>query len=328
MRRRLESHLTEVWFRGKRPGLILRGLSLLFRVLRAVRLWAFRKGYFSSEKLPVPVIVVGNITVGGTGKTPLVIALANALSILGWRPGIISRGTGSQPSFEPVLVTSDSSPVRVGDEPLLIHRKTQCPTAVHKKRVLAAQRLLAESNVNVIISDDGLQHLALERDIQLVVHTPEHTVHNKHLLPAGPFRDPESALDQVNFVLAVGSSADETTMGVSAERPVALVPDAKPPEPGDRVNAVAAIGNPRRFFESLRKLGFDVIEHPFPDHYQFQRDDLNFNNEAPIVMTEKDAVKCEHMDLTNAFMLPLITTLPPRLANDINDLLHKLAEPS
>lgn len=328
MRSRLETHLTDVWFGGKRPGWTLRALSQVFRFLRKMRQWAYEKGLLSTSRLPLPVIVVGNITVGGTGKTPLVIALANALSILGWRPGIVSRGTGARSSSAVHLVHSESSPVQVGDEPLLIHRKTGCPTAVHKKRVLAARRLIADTDINVIICDDGLQHLALDRDIELVVHTPEHTAQNKRLLPAGPFRDPESVLEQVDFVLSVGSTADENTIGVTAKALVPLCPPAVVPQPGDRVNAVAAIGNPGRFFQALRNLGFEVIEQAFPDHYQFESQDLEFDNQAPIVMTEKDAVKCDHMNQANLFALPLATSLPTRLAADIDAMLHVLGEPA
>lgn len=326
MRRRLESHLTEVWYGSKPPGLTLRALSHLFSALRTMRLGAYERGFLATETLPVPVIVVGNITVGGTGKTPLVIALANALSILGWRPGIVSRGSGRRSSSGPQVVQDDSDPAIVGDEPLLIRRKTHCPTAVHKKRSVAANHLLTQTDVNLIICDDGLQHLALGRDIELVLHTPHHSAENKHLLPAGPYREPEAVLARADIVLATGTEADDKTVGITPGEWAALGEETGAPTPGDTVNAVAGIGNPSRYFDLLRRLGYEVIEHPFPDHHEFQSQDLVFSNPAPIVMTEKDAVKCESMNLANAFVLPLVTTLPPHLASDIDDLLHQLGE--
>ncbi|WP_342227422.1 tetraacyldisaccharide 4'-kinase [Rickettsiella endosymbiont of Rhagonycha lignosa] len=272
-------------------------LSFIYRIFIFLRRKFYQFHFLKINYLSIPVIVVGNITIGGTGKTPVVIALALFLKEKGWRPGIISRGYGGNTKHFPCLVHQNSNAREVGDEPILIARHTGCPTMIDPDRSRGAKSLLKRSNCNIVISDDGLQHLSLGRDIEIVVVDGERRFGNNFCLPAGPLREPVSRLNSVDFVIS--KEIPQTN-----EFKLCLIPDyfyqliqtknkqSKEFFLGKKVHAVAGIGNPDQFFKTLRKLGLNIIEHPFPDHYLFKPRDFNYGDDAIVIMTEKDAVKC------------------------------------
>jgi len=292
-----ERELQGIWYGRRQPGVVLRVLAGLFGVAGAMRRGFYAAGLLARVRLPVPVIVVGNITVGGTGKTPLVIALVQALRARGRKPGVIGRGYGG--SVQGVArVDAQSDPLVVGDEARLIFDATGVPVAVGRDRVAAGRALLASETVDLLIADDGLQHHRLQRDIEICVIDGERRFGNGRLLPAGPLREPVSRLDRVDFRVCNGGEAQpgEIPMTLAGEQAVALDDGARS-QPlrafaGQRVHAVAGIGNPQRFFAQLRVAGIDVIEHPFGDHHAYVAKDLDFGDGLPILMTEKDAVKC------------------------------------
>jgi tetraacyldisaccharide 4'-kinase len=276
--------------------------SALFQGVVALRRVAYRASILPSRRLPAPVIVVGNITVGGTGKTPLVLWLTNFLQHHGMRPGIVSRGYGAQ-TREPMRVTRSADAGRVGDEPLLLAQRSGCPVWVGQDRAAAGEALLrAHSECNVIVSDDGLQHYALQRDIEIAVVDGARGFGNGLMLPAGPLREPVSRLDTVDAVVVNGlAHAFETharahPMKLEGHEFRNLLNPDQAIEPADlrrqRIHAVAGIGNPQRFFAHLETLGLRFQGHAFADHHRFTADDLAFKDADAIVMTEKDAVKC------------------------------------
>lgn len=290
-------NITTVWYQKHWLSRLLLPLSWFFRAVVALRRLAYRQNWLRSETLSVPVIVVGNITVGGAGKTPVVLWLANWLLAQGRRPGIVSRGYGGQASEVPQFVTPASDPSRVGDEPVLLACRAGCPVAVSRDRVAAARLLIADHNCDVIVSDDGLQHYALARDVEIVVVDGARRFGNGELLPAGPLREPLSRLRAVEFIVTDRNPrSGEYLIARHCSNFVAVTSDEFSTAPsawrGRRVHGVAGIANPTRFFDSLCALGLDVVRHPFPDHYLFQAGDLAFAERLPIIMTEKDAVKC------------------------------------
>jgi tetraacyldisaccharide 4'-kinase len=303
----LESTLTRAWLRRGPLALALLPLALLFRLLAAVRTLLYRLGIKKSEGLPVPVIVVGNIFIGGTGKTPLTIWLAEALRAAGLRPGVISRGHGGA-SSAPRAVTPQSSPAEVGDEPLLIAARAGCPVVVGRQRAEAGRALLAaHPDVNVLITDDGLQHYALGRDIEVVLFDGR-GVGNGWLLPAGPLREPPSRrrdftvvnAPEITPALARAVGGQPFRMGLAGDfaeplmRPEACVPLAR--LKGKRIVAAAGIGNPGRFFAMLRRAGLTIEELPLPDHHDFLDRPFDRVDADVILITEKDAVKCRQLD--------------------------------
>jgi tetraacyldisaccharide 4'-kinase len=259
----------------------------------------------------VPVIIVGNVTAGGTGKTPLVIWLAQTLGTLGYRPGIVLRGYGGDRQSQPVLVADDATPEAVGDEALLLAGRSGCPVVVCRDRVAAVRHLLEVTDASIVIADDGLQHYALARDLELIVVDGSRGAGNGRLLPAGPLREPLSRLEEVDWVLATGGPsglhADETVVRTQPLAFVSLGDDAPErigveafSERHRRVRAVAGIGNPQRFADTLRQLGLEPLLTPFPDHHRFEPEELDFGDGLPVVCTEKDAVKLRRLDVLPA----------------------------
>ncbi len=268
---------------------------------------------------PVPVIVVGNINVGGTGKTPVVIALVEYLGALGYRPGVVARGYGGRPDHLPLEVNGETPAQRCGDEPLLIHLRTACPVVIDPDRPRAVKHLLDHSDCDVIISDDGLQHYPLYRDIELVVVDGERGLGNGLCLPAGPLRESPSRLAEVDAVLVNG--AGQSLPGAASHdfylKPRAFVQLRS----GERcgleafpgvgpVHALAGIGNPARFFGSLRDMGFELLTHEFTDHFSYTKQDIEFNDNKYIIMTEKDAVKCRDFATEKHWYLAVDAELP------------------
>lgn len=311
--------LEQQWYGWTPWHVLLLPLALLFGALAALRRSLYRLGALPVAKLPVPVIIVGNIGVGGTGKTPLVIALAKLLREQGFRPGVISRGYGGK-SRLPHAVSGESEPAEVGDEPVLLAARAGCPVWVGPDRVATGQALLAtHPEVNVLISDDGLQHYRLARDIEIVVVDAARWFGNGQLLPAGPLREPAWRLQTVDAVVINGwlpgapLKRREFTMQLTGD----LLYNLRNPElkarpevfAGQTVHAVAGIGHPERFFKHLKKLGMSIRPCPFPDHHAFTPQDLNVPESVPIVMTEKDAVKCVDFVGDNAWTLPVEATL-------------------
>jgi len=275
------------------------------------------------RKVPVPVIVVGNLTAGGSGKTPLTIALVQWLQKNGWKPGIASRGYGRKRSHVPRWVTAQTSPQDGGDEPVLMAWKTEALVYVDRERATAAQ-VLYESGCNIIVCDDGLQHYLLNRDIEIEVIDAQRRYGNNHLIPAGPLREHPSRAKHCDFhILNLGSASHDKTLLESNNEswPMQLnistaqnldhkYKQALSDFAGQKVHAVAGIAHPQRFFQMLRQHNIELIEHPFADHYFYKPSDLNFKDDLPILMTEKDAVKCQYFTKQNYYAVPLAAELP------------------
>lgn len=301
----LEAWFASVWQRRGLPAVLLLPLSRLFALLAAFRRTLFRAGVLASPRLPVPVVVVGNITVGGSGKTPLVIWLVERLRARGYHPGVISRGfrrSGDAVSE----VHADSRALEVGDEPLLIARRSGCPVFVGRDRVAAARALLAAHPAcNLIVSDDGLQHYRLARHLEIVLFDSR-GVGNGWLLPAGPLREPLARTRRANLVIANGELPQALrqkfgdiplfSMSLQGDRFIRVAGDRMAGVDslrGRRSHAVAGIGNPQRFFAHLAALGLQCETHAFADHHAYCARDLAFDSAELILMTEKDGVKCE-----------------------------------
>lgn len=315
----LQSWFERQWQTRGWAQCLLRPLSWLFILLAAIRRQGYRSGFFSSHALPVPVIVVGNISVGGVGKTPVVISLAEQLRAAGYQPGILSRGYGGRHQGE---VTPHSDATQVGDEPALIARRTGCPVWVNVDRSQAGRALLqAHPAVDVLICDDGLQHYALKRDIEIAVVQRPLGLGNGLHLPAGPLREPMQRLQTVDVVIETG--ALPATPAVSASYQLTLQPGTwTAVAEGHRETtlaslrtqplvAVAGIGHPQRFFKVLSGLGLTCETHSFPDHHAYSRADFASMTQKTILMTEKDAVKCQHLGLEQAWFLPVTAALTP-----------------
>lgn len=306
--------LVSAWYKRAPWLIILTPFSLIYRFIVFIRRFYYRVGIFKVHRLAVPVIVVGNITVGGTGKTPFVIWLANYLKTQGYKPGIVSRGYGGVADHYPFDVKAKSDPLEAGDEPVLIARRTQCPVVIDPKRVRAAQYLLAEHDCNIIISDDGLQHYALGRDIEIAIVDGERRYANGFCLPAGPLREPVSRLKSVDFIINNGGHAPgEFNMQLIDKQlqPVSDGENVLAKGSHTHVQAIAGIGNPQRFFNRLEHLGYQFISHTFPDHHQYSFADINFGDDDVILMTEKDAVKCEAFADHRHWYLPVEAELDP-----------------
>jgi tetraacyldisaccharide 4'-kinase len=303
----MHQRLLKLWY-GESPGVsVLQPFSWLYGAVVSVRRKAYERGWMKSHGVGRPVIVVGNLTVGGTGKTPLTIWLASQLRQRGYLVGLVSRGYGREHRGLRT-VSSDSSWQEVGDEPLILHRRTGCMTLVGSDRVAGAMAL-AERGAKVILADDGLQHLRLRRDCEIVVVDGARGLGNGRTLPAGPLRESGSRVRTADALVVTGGAQGEPVRGVPPKlaaaalrmrlqaapaRQVAGSAKEQPLEAfrGRPVHAVAGIGNPQRFFADLRARGLELIEHPFPDHHALSAADLDFGDGLAVLMTEKDAVKC------------------------------------
>src|SRR5688572_11378331 len=301
----MRSRVEAMWY-GPRGPLWLAPLSLVYGTVMSLRGFLYRIGLRHRVKVGVPVIVVGNLTVGGTGKTPLVAWLASRLAAVGHRVAIVSRGYGGRGKGG-TAVTMPTRASEVGDEPLLLARRAQATIFIARDRVAAAKAAVADG-ADIVITDDGLQHLALVRDCEIVVIDGQRGFGNGCLLPRGPLRESTRRLRRVNAVVVNGAiSAPDFQLPPFLAKTyfdMRLTPgDARPVSGGASlrslanfrgtgVHAVAAIGNPQRFFDMLRAAGLTLYEHPLPDHHAFKPGDLNFGDSLPVLMTEKDAVKC------------------------------------
>lgn len=319
------------WFGGDAPPLWASMLAPVYGVLVALRRFGFRKGWCKRTHPGVPVVVVGNLVAGGSGKTPLTVALVEHLQRSGFTPGVTSRGYGRADAKTPQWADAQSAPAAVGDEPLLIAARTGAPVRVDADRVAAAQALVA-AGCDVVVCDDGLQHYRLARDIEIEVQDVRRRYGNGRLLPAGPLREPlERAADCAFRVLNLGQPEGTEivdprqdvagTTGTGREWPMWLeIDEARPLAggrgvplaafSGQRVHAVAGIGEPERFFVMLRAAGIGVVPHAFADHHAYAPDDFEFGSPLPVLMTEKDAVKCRAIAQPNWYVVPVSARLP------------------
>ena len=322
----LKASVERQWYGRPHWLFLFLPLTALFIWLTSVR--AKRQKQFA-HKPPVPLVVVGNITVGGTGKTPVIIALVNYLQQCGYRPGVVSRGFGGS-AHDIFAVTHETSAAVVGDEPALIFQATGCAVMVGKDRVLCAQRLYEQFQCNIILSDDGLQHYRLARDIEWVIVDGARGFGNGWSLPVGPLRESISRLRSVDAVLING---EQRVPGAAMSVNFKLQPEYwQNVQTGQRVAlqdldisqavAIAGIGNPARFFNTLNALGFSGRHYAFADHYPFAEIDfLPFTNNV-VLMTAKDAVKCAGFAKANWWALAVTAQLPTEL---LNQLQHQLA---
>ena len=315
----LEHH----WYRITPLHLILVPVSFIFCALAALRRALYRSGIFSSEQLLLPVIVVGNISVGGTGKTPLTLALAQQLVERGWHPLIVSRGYGGK-SKHPLQVSADSTAQLVGDEPLLMARRDICPVWIGRNRAATAHAAMqANPQCNIVLCDDGLQHYRLQRDVEIAVIDGARGFGNGFLLPAGPLREPVTRLHTVDAVVVNNGDAlpGQYAMQLSGELFYNLL------DPGitaaadhfqtTKNHVVAGIGNPQRYFQHLEKMGIPFTPHAFPDHHPYSANDLAFANCDAILLTEKDAVKCAAFADARYWVLRVDAQIDPALIEHI-----------
>lgn len=281
----------------------------MFRLLVFLRRLAYALRLQKRARAGIPVIAIGNLTVGGTGKTPLALHVAELLQSKGWSPAIVSRGYGGTVTA-PRAVTLASDPAEVGDEPVLMARRSGCPVWVGPQRAAAIAALRqAHPGCDVAILDDALQHYALHRDLEIAV-VDARGFGNGFMLPAGPLREPRTRLWTVDAVVAHGTGRVKgyamTLEGEEAHRATdARERRALESFAGERVHAVAGIGDPQRFFRHLERRGLKVVPHPFPDHHPFAAHDLEFGDAAPVLMTEKDAVKCKRFARPQHWILPV-----------------------
>jgi len=320
--------LDSFWYSQNPLAWSLLPLSWLFRVLAWLRRVLYASGMIASTRVPAPVVIVGNISVGGTGKTPLLIALCSLLQQRGLAVGVISRGYGAGHGGVHVLADEDDARV-CGDEPLLIRRRCGCPVVIGRDRVAAAQHLLETAACDLILSDDGLQHYRLQRDVELAVVDAQRGFGNGYCLPAGPLREPVSRLRSVDIVVWHHQGAvDDAAFGFRLEFADAVklaTGEARPLADfrAQRVHAVAGIGFPPRFFGQLRAAGLDVIEHAFADHHRYREQELDFGDDLPVLMTEKDAVKCTGMRLPGLWKVPVNARLSRALQQAFMDRVTK-----
>jgi len=319
--------LHRIWYEGGSSYQLLLPLSGLYWLLITLRRFLYQIGLLGRWHASVPVIVVGNITVGGTGKTPVTIWLSRELRERGFSPGIVSRGYGGSKAASSMRVDSASDPIVVGDEPVLLAKRTDCPVVVDANRARAAQ-MLVDDGADVIISDDGLQHYRLVRSYEICVVDGARGLGNRLLLPAGPMRETIDRLGEVDQVLINGRvSDDDNEQSVVEQNAIEFELIAtevcrlngsltRPIERffGTTVHAIAAIGNPARFFDMLRAHGIQVIEHAFPDHAKLEKKDLEFGDDFEVLMTEKDAVKLDRVSVDKYWAVPVETNIDPVVA--------------
>jgi len=327
---------------------MLTPLSFIFRALVFLRSRLYTLGVLRSSSSGVPVIVIGNISVGGTGKTPMVSAIVRKLQQAGFQPGIVSRGYGAEPAAEPRPITASTPIAQSGDEPALLARETGVPVCVCGNRAAAVQYLVTQYDVNIVVSDDGLQHYAMQRDVELAVVDGQRLLGNGWLLPAGPLREPPNRLRSVD-VIAVQQTPEDHIPGretvlealqLNAENGFALgyfhldvvslirLSDDKSVAlstfSGSCVHALAGVGNPERFFKSLARVDITTIEHAMPDHHNYQPSDLQFAEPLPILITTKDAVKIRELeiDLANIYEVSVEAVFDEQLEQHIDSVVN------
>ncbi|NBM80274.1 tetraacyldisaccharide 4'-kinase [Proteus sp. G2659] len=307
--------IERIWSGKSWLYILLLPFSWLYGVITLLRRFAYQKGWLASWKAPVPVVIVGNLTAGGNGKTPIVIWLVEQLIQQGFKPGVVSRGYGGKSDHYPLLLTSKTSPAMAGDEPVLIHHRTGVPVAVAPNRRDAVKALLAQHELDVIITDDGLQHYALQRDYEIVVIDGLRRFGNGWWLPAGPMRERAGRLKSVDAIIVNGGVSQGNEISMTLEGDIAVnlkTGEKKPVQQIKKAVAIAGIGHPPRFFNSLNEKGVELITtKAFSDHSDYSAQELQdlTPNLEPLIMTEKDAVKCQHFAQDNWWYLPVSAEL-------------------
>ncbi|HEY0942686.1 MAG TPA: tetraacyldisaccharide 4'-kinase [Steroidobacter sp.] len=336
----MDAFLQRVWYerRSQWFSLLLLPLSWLFALVSGARRAAYRRGWLQSFRMTRPVLVVGNITVGGTGKTPMTIWLAEQLHARGLRVGIVLRGYGGRSTRWPCDVTNETSAEEAGDEAVLLAQRTGALIVAGPDRVAAARRAI-ERGAEVVVCDDGMQHYRLARDLELAVIDERRGLGNGRLLPAGPLREPVGRLNSVDLkiltrrsvsadpspipgaVVAMPQLGDAVSLGTGERRALQTFV-------GTRVHAIAGIGNPRAFFDALSALGLTIEPHPFPDHARLTAADVTFPDGAPVLMTEKDAVKCrpgaDAASIANCWAVRLDISMSEADAQTLHRLLDRV----
>lgn len=317
--------IENIWSGKNKLYLLLLPFSWLYGLIVLIRCWLYKISIFQSWKAPVPVIVVGNLTVGGNGKTPVVIYLVEQLKQRGYRVGVVSRGYGGKSQHYPLVLDEHTSPLLAGDEPVLIYQRTHVPVAVAPKRAEAVQALLAAHPLDIIVTDDGLQHYALQRDIEIVVMDGQRGFGNGWWLPAGPMRERIGRLTTVDLTIVNGQLATEKLLHNSVI--MQLVPtQAVNVLTGDKcdvhqlahIQAMAGIGYPPRFFTMLKDMNIHLEEtYAFADHQSYQLEQLRLlaSPEQTLLMTEKDAIKCYQFAQSNWWYIPIDAILPESTMN-------------
>ncbi|MES2203632.1 MAG: tetraacyldisaccharide 4'-kinase [Pseudomonadota bacterium] len=326
----IEAWITRHWYSPHKTWFAygLMPVAAVFMQIAYLRRWLYKKGWLTSYRASCPVIVVGNISVGGVGKTPLVVALYFFLKERGWTPGIVTRGYRGR--YKGVAwVAADSDPNEVGDEAVLLAARTGAAVVVSRDRSSAVRVLTHETACDIVLSDDGLQHYGMGRDIEIAVIDAARKLGNRLCLPAGPLREPVSRLKKVDIVAVNGGDESQCAFALSG---MSLINVLNPTITqgvqalfGKKIQALAGIGSPKRFFDYLRGLGAEVVEHAFPDHYAFQASDFAcFSASDVLVMTEKDAVKCRVFAKENMWFFPVEAHLNALFINKFNGCLKHL----
>ena len=322
------SMVVDAWYNKSLWLYLLTPFSLIYSFVASRRRRKFLSGKRNSWKPDTPIIIVGNITIGGTGKTPLVKYIANELRDLGYKPGIVSRGYGGNYSGTHE-VNSTSTYKETGDEAQILS-KLNLPFYLDRNRPRAVKSLVENNDCDVVIADDGLQHYQLGRDIEIVVIDGARRLGNASCFPAGPLRESSARLKSVDFIVNNGgpTSEGENLMTISPANFVHLNSNKSYSVNSwpmhNQVHAVAGLGNPGRFFDTLTRLGFEVIRHSFPDHHKFNQKDLYFLDNLPIIMTEKDASKCKHFGNTKIWYLTIEAELPNEFIAEIDKKLKSI----
>lgn len=326
MSRSGDTLIERIWYGRSSLRLLLVPFTWIYSVVIKCRRYLYTSGVLQTHQVYAPVIVIGNITAGGTGKTPVVMWLAEQLAGRGYKPGIVSRGYKGSVGPQPVVVTADSDPAIVGDEAVMMAIRSECPVVVHPDRVAAANAAV-DLGANLIIADDGLQHYRLRRDFEIAVVDGARLYGNRQLLPAGPLREPLSRLDTIEQVFVQRETSDSSELlhrrADSPPKNFRLVASAIcrlddsdirqcAEFSGETMHAIAGIGNPERFFRLLEAHDIEVIRHPLGDHADIRQKDLRFSDDYDVVMTEKDAVKCRELDTSHCWYVPVDFSIDDR----------------
>jgi tetraacyldisaccharide 4'-kinase len=329
--------IEKLWYGKNRLFWLLIPFSLLYGLIALIRRFLYRLGILKPWRSPVPIIIIGNLSVGGNGKTPLVVGLIESLKQKGLQVGVVSRGYGGKSDCYPLILNKTTTTEQAGDEPVLIYQRTNVPIAVSPHRSDAVQALLKRYQLDVILTDDGLQHYALSRDIEVVVVDGKRLFGNGWWMPAGPMRERESRLKSVDLIIINGDSVNNLaqkypnkvyTMQLTPRYAVNLLTQEKKPLSSlQNICAIAGISHPNRFFDMLIKMQMNVIKTiPFADHQQFTLLLLNdiANFDQTLLMTEKDAVKCRQFAQANWWYLPVDAVIPVQVIEQICSLLDKI----
>jgi tetraacyldisaccharide 4'-kinase len=321
--------LQHYWYESSFIVWLLLPLSWLYCFVTVVRRKLYQLKFIKSYSVRVPVVIIGNIVAGGTGKTPLLISLCEYIQKHGFKPGVVSRGYGGSVSGVKQVRENDSARL-VGDEPLMIYQRTKVPVVIGADRVAAVNYLLTNNQCDIVLSDDGLQHYRLKRDFEIAVIDANRKFGNGFCLPAGPLRERVSRLNDVDMVVYNGVG-EKTSSECFYTLQIVSLNKLHGGEGGSLssftqkpVHVVAGIGNPARFFKQLRQNSVDVIEHAFADHHAYQQDDFSGWDKDCIIMTEKDAVKCRHLSLPDAWFVTVEANFSEMLESQLSSTLLPL----